>query len=49
MISDGKIEILYTLRKDNENLNRLSINLYDTQREGAFFPIVFIQLKPFKS
>ena len=49
VISDGKIEILYNLRKDNENLNRLSINLYDTQREGAFFPIVFIQLKPFKS
>ena len=48
-ISDGKIEILYNLRKDNEHLNRLSINLYDTQREGGFFPIAFIQLKPFKS
>ena len=49
VISDGKIEILYNLRKDNENLNRLSINLYDTQREGGFFPIAFIQLKPIKS
>ena len=48
VILDGKIEILYNFRKDNENLNLLSINLYDTQREGGFFPIAFIQLKPFK-